>query len=188
MKADSALRAALLSAAVAFAPLAHAGRSCENKEPTADAVSRSMLLAEHTAKQLDQSGAQVVALARVGQNLSQYGIRYSHFGFAYRDGTKWRVVHKLNQCGTANGSLYRHGLGEFFLDDLYEYESAVVVPSPEVQARLLSVLKMFCGMLAFNKSALRHMRALTKGVGSGAYIPKIEKQEADLYMNPRRVR
>ena len=141
MNADSALRAALLIAAVALATPAHAGRSCENKRPTADAVSRSMLLAEHTAKQLDQSGAQVVALARVGQNLSEYGIRYSHFGFAYRDGTKWRVVHKLNQCGTANGSLYRHGLGEFFLDDLYEYEAAVVVPSPEVQARLLSVLK-----------------------------------------------
>ena len=141
MNADGALRAALLIAAMALAAPAHAGRSCENKRPTANAVSRSMLLAEHTATQLDQSGAQVVALARVGQNLSEYGIHYSHFGFAYRDGSRWRVVHKLNQCGTANGSLYRQGLGEFFLDDLYEYEAAVVVPTPEVQTRLLPVLK-----------------------------------------------
>ena len=141
MNADGALRAALLMAGIALATTAQAGRSCENKRPTANAVSRSMLLAEHTAKQLDQTGAQVVALARVGQNLSEYGIRYSHFGFAYRDGALWRVVHKLNQCGTANGSLYRQGLGEFFLDDLHDYEAAVVVPTPEVQTRLLPVLK-----------------------------------------------
>ena len=54
--------------------------------------------------------------------------------------------------------------------------------------KLLMVLKMFCGMLAFNKSGLRHMKALAKGVANGTLDPKIEKQEADLYMNPRRVR
>jgi hypothetical protein len=100
-----------------------------------------MQLAERTASALEQSGAQVVALARVGQNLSEYGVRYSHFGLAYRDNGKWRVVHKLNQCGTAHAAVYRQGLGEFFLDDLYEYEAAVVVPTPEIQARLLPVLR-----------------------------------------------
>ena len=53
---------------------------------------------------------------------------------------------------------------------------------------LLTVLKLFCGMLAFNRSGLRHMRALSRAVQNGTYAPKIEKQEADLYMNPRRVR
>jgi hypothetical protein len=100
-----------------------------------------MALAEHTAQQLDRSGAQVVLLARAGQDLSEYRLRYSHLGFAYRDGARWRVVHKLNQCGTANGSVYRQGLGEFFLDDLFEYEAAIVVPNPEVQAKLLPTLK-----------------------------------------------
>ena len=33
--------------------------------------------------------------------------------------------------------IYRQGLGEFFLDDLYEYEAAFSVPTPEVQPRLL---------------------------------------------------
>ncbi|HEY9238928.1 MAG TPA: DUF2145 domain-containing protein, partial [Burkholderiaceae bacterium] len=84
---------------------------------------------------------QVVLLARAGQDLGAYGLRYSHLGFAYRDGARWRVVHKLNQCGTANGSVYRQGLGEFFLDDLFEYEAAIVVPQPEVQARLLPALR-----------------------------------------------
>ena len=135
-RAGVATAALLLSAAQA-----QAGRSCENHPPTVTAVERSMALAEHTAQQLDRSGAQVVVLARAGQNLSEYHLRYSHLGFAYRDGERWRVVHKLNQCGTANGSIYRQGLGEFFLDDLYEYEAAIVVPQPEVQAKLLPALK-----------------------------------------------
>ncbi len=138
----SLARSTAIAAALALvASAAHAGRSCENKPPRADAIQRSMQLAEHTAQQLDQSGAQVVVLARMGQNLSEYGVRYSHLGLAYRDGDKWRVVHKLNQCGTARAAVYRQGLGEFFLDDLYQYEAAVVIPRPEVQAKLLPALK-----------------------------------------------
>ena len=134
-------RAALVAAALLASAAAHAGRSCENKAPNVDAIQRSMLLAEHTAQQLDKSGAQVVVLARMGQNLSEYRVRYSHLGLAYRDGNKWRIVHKLNQCGTAHAAVYRQGLGEFFLDDLYEYEAAVVIPTPEVQAKLLPMLR-----------------------------------------------
>jgi hypothetical protein len=122
---------------------AHAGRSCEAVAPTVDAVQRSMRLAEHTAQKLDQSGAQVVLLARIGQDLSAYGLRYSHFGFAYRaqEGAPWLVMHKLNQCGTATSDIYRQGLGEFFLDDMFEYEAAMVIPTPEVQAKLLPALQ-----------------------------------------------
>jgi hypothetical protein len=32
------------------------------------------------------------------------------------------------------------------------------------------------------------MRRLARDIASGRYAPKLEKQEADLYMNPRRVR
>jgi hypothetical protein len=139
---NAASRAGAAAALLMFAATqAQAGRSCENRPPTVSAVERSMALAEHTAQQLDRSGAQVVLLARAGQDLSEYHLRYSHLGFAYRDGERWRVVHKLNQCGTANGSVYRQGLGEFFLDDLFDYEAAIVVPQPEVQAKLLPALK-----------------------------------------------
>ncbi len=132
----------LVAAALATASLAaHAGRSCEDKPPAVDAIARSMALAERAAKALDQSGAQVVVIARMGQNLSEYNIRYSHLGLAYRDGTTWRIVHKLNQCGSAHAAVYRQGLGEFFLDDLYQYEAAVVIPKPDVQAKLLPMLK-----------------------------------------------
>ena len=54
--------------------------------------------------------------------------------------------------------------------------------------RLMMVLKLFCGMLIFNDDARRHMRTLAREVAAGRYTPKLEKQEADLYMNPRRVR
>ena len=135
---------AALVALAAVTPFAHAGRSCEQRPPSAVSVSRAMQLAERTATRLTQSGASVVVLARAGQNLSEYGVRYSHLGFAYREGegntTVWRVVHKLNQCGSARASIYRQGLGEFFLDDLWEYEAAVVVLTPQAQAHLRALL------------------------------------------------
>jgi hypothetical protein len=119
---------------------AGAGRACEPRPPAVAAVRQAMTLAEHTARALDASGAQVVVLARRGQNLDAYGLRYSHLGLAYRDAGRWRVVHKLNECGTAHAAVYRQGLGQFFLDDLYEYEAAMVVPTQAVQARLLAAL------------------------------------------------
>ena len=146
--------ALMLMALASFVAAAQAGRSCENKPPAVDAIQRSMALAERTAKQLDQSGAQVAVLARMGQNLAEYSVRYSHLGLAYRDDNgKWRIVHKLNQCGTAQAAVYRQGLGEFFLDDLYQYEAAVVIPSPEVQAKLLPMLKDNARLVQLNTPA-----------------------------------
>lgn len=54
--------------------------------------------------------------------------------------------------------------------------------------RLLTVLKLFAGMIVFNTDCRRHMRRLYKDVRRGRIVPKLERQEADLYMNPRRVR
>ncbi len=133
-------RSALAALLITTAGAAQAGRSCEVEPPSALNVQRAMTLAEATAKRLDASGAQVVVLARVGQDLRKYGQRYSHMGLAYRDGKRWRVVHKLNQCGSAVAAVYRQGLGEFFLDDLHEYEAGFVLPAPNVQAKLLPLL------------------------------------------------
>ena len=61
--------------------------------------------------------------------------------------------------------------------------------APEhADSRLLQVLQLFCGMLIFNDEANRLMRTLAREMIAGRYSPKLEKQEADLYMNPRRVR
>jgi len=54
--------------------------------------------------------------------------------------------------------------------------------------RLLAVLKLFAGMLVFNKSCRRHVKRLAGDVARGRIVAKLEKQETDLYLNPRRVR
>ena len=137
---------ALLGIAISLlASPAHAGRSCEAHKPTVELVKRGMQLAERTYQALEaehaKSGAQVVVLGRAGQDLGAYGLRYSHLGWVYRtQAGEWRVVHKLNECGTAVGHLYRQGLAEFFLDDLWRYEAVWAVPRPEVQQQLLPLL------------------------------------------------
>ncbi len=122
-----------------------AGRPCEDRPLDVTSVRMSMALAERTARQLDDTGAQVVVLARAGQDLSRYGLSWSHLGLAYRDveagRSAWRVVHKLNHCATPTAAVYRQGLGEFFLDRVWRHEAAIVVLAPEVQARLLPVLR-----------------------------------------------
>ena len=140
------LCAGLLAAALLAAPAAHAGRSCETGKPTTRTVERGLTLAEKTLASLNASGQKVVVLARAGQDLSKYGVRYSHLGLAYRQsdgqgGSTWRVLHKLNECGTSGSAIYRQGLGEFFLDDLWRFEAAWLPLTPEAQARLLSLLQ-----------------------------------------------
>ena len=121
---------------------AYAGRSCEGTPPDATRIAKGLTLAERTHTALNASGAKVVLLARAGQDLSKYGLNYSHLGWAYKSSSgQWLVVHKLNTCGTAEASIYRQGLGEFFLDDPYRFETAWVVPTAEIQDRLSTLLQ-----------------------------------------------
>ena len=136
---------ALGAALIAWAGSAQAGRSCEDRPLTADVMAKGLNLAARTAKALDaefqKNGTQVVLLARQGQDLSKYDLKYSHYGWAYRTPAgPWRVAHKLNECGTASGHIYRQGLGEFFLDDMWRYEAAIQIPTPAVQQALLKFL------------------------------------------------
>ena len=122
---------------------AQAGTACEPKKKVEAATFiKAMQLAEKTRTALEQSGAQVALISRVGQDLSRFGLRYSHMAYVWRDHPKgkWLVVHELNQCGTANSGLFDEGLGNFFLDDLFEYETSIVIPSAESQARIVKML------------------------------------------------
>jgi hypothetical protein len=153
---------------LAAAAVAEAGQTCDTQPPDTYAMTRALGLAERLQQSLDASGARVVVIARAGQDLTRYGLQWSHLAFAYRDDPApatlptalptspilgqisdqpiavpqphrgiWRVVHKLNQCGTADAAVFRQGLAEFFLDTPFRYEAAYVVPDPEVQAALL---------------------------------------------------
>ncbi len=121
---------------------AYAGRGCEVKKTSAQSFVSAMKLAENTLTALEASRAQVAIVGRIGQDLSQYGLRYSHVAFVWRDHPKgrWLVMHELNQCGTANSALYDQGLANFFLDDLFAYEAMVLVPSAQSQARIAAAL------------------------------------------------
>ncbi len=136
----------LLAASLLVAPAAHAGRSCESKKLSAQTIERGLLLAANTLDALNASGDKVVLLARAGQDLSKYGVRYSHLGLAWqqpdgRGGMTWRVLHKLNECGSSESAVYLQGLGEFFLDDLWRFEASWLAPTSDVQARLLGLLQ-----------------------------------------------
>ena len=159
-RAQVIARLALLTG-LACGAAAHAGQACEAEPLRTAGLSRGMALALATVQRLDASGASVVVLARAGQDLSAHGLAWSHLGFAYRDSgpaalpatasttagpgaaTKpvWRVLHKLNRCGTDQAQVHRQGLGEFFLDRPHRYEAAFVVPTPEVQGALLPLLR-----------------------------------------------
>lgn len=121
---------------------ARAGRVCEVKKTNAANFIAAMNLAEKTRAALDASKAQVALIARVGQDLSRHGLRYSHMAYVWRDHPRgrWIVVHELNQCGTARSALFEQGLANFFLDDLHAYEAAIVIPTPQSQARIAAML------------------------------------------------
>ena len=126
----------------AFQP-AHAGRTCEPYQPTALSVSKGLELGKRAFDQLDASGAEVALIARAGQNLGRYRLRWSHMGFVWRDHPdgRWTVVHELNGCGSATSSLYDEGLGNFFLDDPFRYDAMIVIPDAETQHRLVAMLR-----------------------------------------------
>lgn len=133
---------AAFTIALAAAP-ARAGTACEARPASAATFAKAMALAERTAAALDQAGAEVVLIARAGQDLSKYQLRFSHMAYTWRDHPqgRWLVVHELNQCGTASSNLFDQGLGNFFLDDMYAYETRIVVPSAAAQQKISAMLR-----------------------------------------------
>lgn len=54
--------------------------------------------------------------------------------------------------------------------------------------RIMTVMKLFAGLIVFNPEARRHVKTLARDIRKGRIQPDVHHQEADLYMNPRRVR
>ena len=134
-----------LIAAVALACLASAadaGQACTEKVLSPADVRAAMTLALDVRDALDREHAEIALVARVGRDLSRYGLRYSHVAFAWRGHPRgdWTMVEELNRCGTAISALYDDGIADFFLDDMFAYQAKVVIPSPEVQRRIANVL------------------------------------------------
>ncbi len=130
-----------LAMALSLPEGARAGQACEDATPSAEATARALAAADKTLSQLEQLSDEVVLIARVGQDLSKYGLHYSHMAFAVKDAGSWGIVHKLNQCGTDQSKLFEQGLLEFFSDNPFKYEAGIWRLEPAVQARLKKALQ-----------------------------------------------
>lgn len=124
-----------------------AGQSCEPRKPKPAEIRSGLALAHKVQQHLEEKDARVAVIGRVGRDLSEYGLRYSHIGLAMRDQSagRWIVVHELNHCGRADSDLYDQGLGNFFLDDLFRFEAVVLIPSSELQERLAEAIEKGAG-------------------------------------------
>ena len=146
MQQRNVLIAATAAALALTAGAAQAGRRCDAARPSAAIIERGLGLAQRTVAELDQAyardGTRVVLLARAGQDLTRYGQQWSHVGWAYRTPQgAWRVVHKLNHCGSDQSVVMRQGLGEFFLDDLWRYQASWRAAPRAWQDALLQLLQ-----------------------------------------------
>lgn len=132
-----ALGAALLLALAAG--LALAGQPCPEKPADRRLQQRNLELGTQVRDALERSGASVAYVARAGIDLRRYGLVYSHIGLAWRDHPKgrWFTYHLLNTCGTSSSELVDQSLEDFYNVELFSHDALVVVPSPELQARLL---------------------------------------------------
>ncbi|AMC35941.1 DUF2145 domain-containing protein [Janthinobacterium sp. B9-8] len=120
-----------------------AGRACQDASPNTETFRQAMAAGYASMQQLDEIKPKVALIARVGQDLSAYNLRFSHLGFVWRDPSaqgQWWVMHLLNQCGTVQSDLWREGLANFFMDDPFAYDALIIVPSIAVQDKLQSWL------------------------------------------------
>jgi hypothetical protein len=138
----AALRSAAFIVLFASTGLARSGTNCDARPPDADGLARAARSALQANAALDARDEPVAIIARVGTDLSRYGLTYSHAAFVLRDHPdgRWTVAHALNECGTARSSLYAQGLVNYFADDLVTQQFRIVWLSREIAAPLLDAL------------------------------------------------
>lgn len=85
--------------------------------------------------------SEVVLLARGGQDLSRFGLTFSHLAFAIRStGAPWQVIHELNRCRGNASRIYREGLADFIGPTSAKSDVWVIVPSLKLQRSLAPIL------------------------------------------------
>ena len=96
-------------------------------------------------QKLNKLNPEVALIARVGSDLRQYGLHYSHLAFVVKNYPgapgKWTFIHLLNQCNTPYSAIYKQGLMNFFLDDLYSLDYQITIPNHETQIKLYQALQ-----------------------------------------------
>lgn len=142
MKIKNVLLSLVLS--LQFINPVFAGKNCEEssllkEEVVLRATSASQKLIE-AANLLSPDGSKVFLIGRRGQNLDEYKLKYSHGGYLMKNNDNWEVFHELNECSSNQSHLYNEGVLNFFLDDLYKYDSIIIAFDAKTNESLKQVL------------------------------------------------
>ena len=140
--------------AIFAAPAAFAGQRCDPQIATPQAHKYAADAAANTLAALATQRRSIALIARIGQDLSQHGLLYSHVGFAIFDADQahpgeWRVTHLLNDCGSDRGALYREGLLNFYQDSPLSYQSKVIFLKPQLEQQVIDALAEHNGKAVF---------------------------------------
>ena len=116
---------------------------CMVEPPTIRQLTSAAAMSMRLRDYLENSGAELAIIARVGSDQSDRGLKYTHAGLVWRDHPKgrWIVAQELNACGTGRSDIYDQGLMQFFLDDPLNYDAEVIVPTEDLRRSLVAVLK-----------------------------------------------
>lgn len=132
----------IASICLSFQLTAYAGQSCEVGTQKTEVLNTAVSKAVKVNDYLNSTNAKIVLIARIGQDLSKYNLKYSHVAFAYKkpNDDTWQIYHELNSCGSDQSSLYVEGLANFLLDDMVSYENKIFIPSEELQNKLYDLI------------------------------------------------
>ena len=118
--------------------VALAGQACAEKPATVEGSAKSAQLTSQVRNLLESQQHSFVLVARSGVDLSEFGLRHSHVGVAWRDHPRgrWFTFHLLNRCGTGQSELIEQDLEDFYNVELHDYVALVAAPSFPMQIRL----------------------------------------------------
>lgn len=142
MLKQNKFRTLAIAILLSLSGFAQAGQGCGDSEVEPLELMNALELALKTQNALQQAQAETAIIARVGQDLSKFGLRYSHLGLVQKEADgRYTVLHELNECGSERSDLYVEGLGNFFLDDVLAFEVLILLPPPAVQQKLAGLMR-----------------------------------------------
>lgn len=117
---------------------ASAEAECKVVPHTFTEIQNAVYAGSELRRTLDQSGAQLAIVGRIGSDQSKRGIRFTHAGIAWRDHAAgpWHFTHLLNHCGSDRSQLFDDGPVDFFLERPFSYTAQIIVPVEALQEAL----------------------------------------------------
>lgn len=129
---------------ITLANTAFAGKNCEEsnllKEDIVLKASNASQQLIDAANLMSPDGNKIFLIGRMGQNLDEYNVKYSHGAFLFKNNANWEVFHELNDCSSDQSTIFNEGVLNFFLDDLYKYNSIIISFDSDTNTKLREVL------------------------------------------------